>query len=231
MRTSIKLAAIAAAASTTFLQGTPARAESAELSVQTPSGGGAGAGEHAGSVLLGGKVGGIVPFGGMSPFATGGLELGYVFSGMKGALAVALDADYTAPKQEGTDPSGAVDPRIGAAGGTYGWHLTEQQLALMPVFMYRMTSLGRVVPFAAIGPRFYFLRSRVRGESGGHEIEETTEQSAKIGFGVPLGIEFQLGPGALLAEALLQYGGLDHAATGKSNTGAASLALGYRLFL
>jgi len=106
--------------------------------------------------------------------------------------------------------------------------LTEQELNLMPVVMYRLTSLGRVTPFVGIGPRFYFLQSTVRSDEGEPTFQETTEKSTKVGFGVPLGIEFQLGPGGLLAELLFQYGGLDHAATGVSNTGGASLALGYR---
>ncbi|MBI5532967.1 MAG: outer membrane beta-barrel protein [Deltaproteobacteria bacterium] len=179
-----------------------------------------------GAVLLGARVGGLVTFGGMNPNARAGIELGYIFPWMNRSFAAALDIDYAAPKQAKTVDA---DPRV--PGGSYAWHLTEKQLAFMPVFMYRLTSLGRVVPYAGIGPRIYLLRSTVRGAAAGNNISETTEQSTKIGFGVPLGAEFQLGPGGLLAEALLEYGPLDHSATGNSNTGAATLMLGYRFIL
>jgi opacity protein-like surface antigen len=174
-------------------------------------------------LLAGAKVGGIIPFGGLGPNGTAGIELGVVFPWLHRSFAFAIDLDYAVPKASGSE----TDPRI-ATGGKYTWHLTEQELNLMPVIMYRLTSLGRVTPFVGVGPRIYFLQSTVRSNEGLPSFQETTEQSTKVGFGVPLGVEFQLGPGGLLAELLFQYGGLDHTATGVSNTGGASLALGYR---
>jgi hypothetical protein len=47
----------------------------------------------------------------------------------------------------------------------------------------------------------------------------------------PLGCEFELGPGGLLAELLFQWGPLTHDITGDSNLGSASLWLGYRAIL
>lgn len=178
-----------------------------------------------GGLLAGARVGGIVPFGGLSPNATGGVELGYVFPWHHRSFAAALDLDYAQPTASGTES----DPRVAA--GKYSWHLTEQQLDLMPVVMFRLTSVGRLTPFVGIGPRIYFLRSTVDSDGALPEIAETTEQSTGVGVGVPLGVEFQLGPGGLLAELLFQYGGLDHTATGESNTGGLSLSLGYRLLL
>lgn len=177
-----------------------------------------------GAILAGAKVGGIIPFSGLSPFLSFGVEAGYVFPWMNRSFAAALDVDYTAPKADGTQS----DPRIGAAGGSYDWKLTEQELAFMPVFMYRLTSLRGVVPYAGIGPRIYLLKSTVSGSADGAAIGDTTEQSTKVGVGVPLGAEVPMGPGGLLAEVLLQYGGLDHTATGDVNTGAVSLSVGYR---
>ncbi|MGZ3450611.1 MAG: outer membrane beta-barrel protein [Polyangiales bacterium] len=171
-------------------------------------------------VFLTGKVGGIVPFGGLSPFVTAGIDVGYA---LDNGLAFGVAGDYTAPHKSGTEQDTRITPS-----GSYTWHLTEQQLQLMPFVMYRL-KLKSIVPYAGIGPRFYFLRSTVRSGDGGPSFQETTERSGKIGFGVPLGIELALGPGAGIAEVLLQYGGLDHTATGNSNTGAASLALGYRV--
>jgi opacity protein-like surface antigen len=174
-------------------------------------------------VLAGAKVGGIIPFGGLGPNITGGIELGVVFPWVHRSFALAVDLDYAAPQASGSE----TDPRI-MTGGKYTWHLTQQELNLMPVVMYRLTSLGMVTPFVGVGPRFYFLKSTVRSNEGEPTFQETTEQSTKVGFGVPLGVEIQLGPGGLLAELLFQYGALDHTATGVSNTGGASLAVGYR---
>jgi opacity protein-like surface antigen len=171
-------------------------------------------------VFITGKVGGIVPFGGLGPNVIGGIDVGYA---LDMGLAFGVAADYAAPKKHGTE----TDPRI--AGGSYSWHLTEQELQIMPFVMYRVKSLGSLVPYFGIGPRIYFLKSTVRSNEGTPSFQETTEQSGKIGFGVPIGLEVHAGPGAAIAELLLQYGGIDHTATGNSNTGAASLALGYRL--
>jgi hypothetical protein len=190
-----------------------------------PDSSGGAAPREGGGLLAGAKIGGIVPFGGLSPNAAVGIEIGYVFPWLHRSLAAAIDLDYAQPTASGTES----DPRVAA--GKYSWHLTEQQLNLMPVVMYRLTSLGRLTPFAGIGPRIYFLKSTVSSDGAQPKISDTTEQSTAVGVGVPLGLEFQLGPGGLLAELLLQYGGLDHTATGESNTGALSFSLGYRLLL
>ena len=179
-----------------------------------------------GGLLAGAKVGGLLSFGGLDPNARVGLELGYVFPWMNRSVALLLDADYAAPKSSGSQSG---DPRV--EGGTYDWHLTEQMLALMPVVMFRYTKLGAVVPYIGVGPRIYLLKSTVRGAVGSVEIPETTEQSTKVGFGVPLGAEIKVGPGGLIGELLLDYGTLDHTATGSSSTGALSLAIGYRFLL
>ncbi len=177
------------------------------------------------SALFGARIGGLAPFSGLSPFVTVGLEAGVILPFAKRAFALALDVDYTAPKNSGSE----TDARV--PGGAYDWKLTEQQLVFMPAAFYRVNGLGKVTPYVGIGPRFYLLQSTVRGSSGGATINETTERSTKVGVGLPLGAEFALGPGALTAELLLQYGPLDHRATGDSNTGAANLFLGYRFIV
>jgi opacity protein-like surface antigen len=171
-----------------------------------------------GGVVVGAKVGGIAPFDGLSPFVSGGVEVGYAF----GDLAIVLAVDYTQPSKTGTES----DPRV--MGGTYTWKITQQELGLMPVVMYRMTSMKGVIPYAGIGPRVLLIKDTV-SDNGMPTIEKTTEQSTKFGVGVPLGAELPLGTGSLLGELLLQYGGIDHAATGDTNTAAASLSVGYRV--
>ena len=97
---------------------------------------GAASAEAVGTQLLGAKVDGVLPFGGLSPSAGVGLEAGSVFPWAKGRLAAALDVDFAAPTGS---KSGA--PRVPNA--SYDWHLTEHELAFMPVAMYRLTSLGQ----------------------------------------------------------------------------------------
>ncbi len=172
--------------------------------------------------LIGGKLGGIVPFGGLSPFVSVGIELGVVLPVADRRLAIVVDVDYTQPTSDGNESDGRV------TGGTYAWQLTVQELAIMPVVMYRMTSLGRIVPYGGIGPRILLARSTVESD-GEPTIMETHESSTKIGVGVPLGAELVLGPGRAIGEILLQYGALDHVATGDSNSGAVSASVGYRL--
>jgi opacity protein-like surface antigen len=177
-------------------------------------------------LIAGAKVGGIIPFGGLGPHLTAGVELGYAFPFLRRAFALVVNLDYAAPQSSGEEN----DPRIMPT-GKYTWHITEQELNLMPVVMFRATMLKRVRPYVGVGPRFYFLKSTVRSNEGMPTFSETTEKSSKVGVGVPVGVEFGLGPGALIGEVLFQYGGLDHKATGKSNTGALNIALGYRFLI
>ena len=179
-----------------------------------------------GAFVLAGKVGGIVTFSGLNPNLRAAVEVGYVFPWLKRSFAAVVEVGYAAPQTDGTQ---AGDPRV--VGGTYNWHLTEQELTVMPEIVYRLTALRTIVPYIGIGPRVYMLRSNVKGSVNGTPISETTEQSTKVGLGIPLGLQYNLGPGGLTAEVLFEYGALDHTATGDSNTGGVSLLLGYRFLL
>jgi hypothetical protein len=117
-------------------------------------------------------------------------------------------------------------------GGAYDWEILQKELVLSPTFLYRATWLSdSITPYAGLGLRVYLLESIVKGGAGGQGFAETKEQSTKWGFGLPLGAELALGPGALTGELLLQWGPFDHTLTGDTNLGGMSLLLGYRLLL
>jgi opacity protein-like surface antigen len=102
----------------------------------------------------------------------------------------------------------------------------------MPTFLYRMTFLSDwLTPYAGLGLRIYLLESTVNGTAGDQSIADTTEHSTKLGFGVPLGVEFALGPGGITAELLFQWAPLEHTLTGDSHLGGLSLFVGYRFLL
>lgn len=175
-----------------------------------------------GSFLIGAKVGGIAPFDGLNPFVIGTVELGYVLPWLNRGIAGLVAVSYTAPNAAGEQ----ADPRV--PGGAYTWSLTQHELIIQPTVMYRYTKLGRIVPFVGIGPRIYLMNSVVTGKAGEEVIGETSETSTQIGGGLPLGVEYLLGPGALLGELLFEVGTLDHTITGKSHTAGLSLNIGYR---
>jgi len=186
----------------------------------TPELGAGNAKAHEG-FLAGAKFGGIVPLGsGMTPFIAGGLEVGWVFN--PGKVGVYLDVSYATPKGSGKGD----DPRLPA--GSYEWTLTQKQLVLQPTLLYRFTG-GSVTPYIGIGPRMYLTESTIKSDEP--KLAITEERSTEFGVGLPIGIEFAVGPGGLFAEALLQWGPLDHTITGDTHYGAASLFIGYRAIL
>jgi len=181
--------------------------------------------DHKAGILLGLKGGGGFPIGGLNPTPFVGIEAGYAFPVLHRALGLAVDLDYAVPKKSGTE----TDPRV--AGGKYTWHLTEQELGLMPVVLFRFSWFSKFVPFLGIGPRINFLESTVRSNEGTPTFEETHEKGMKVGLGVPFGAEYTVGPGGVLAEVLFQWAPVDHTATGDVHLSAFSLALGYRFLL
>lgn len=184
-----------------------------------------------GRLLLAGKFGGIASLNGLRPFPTVGIEAGYAFGGTGGRIAALLVAEYTAPSSSGSQTE-AFSPERVPGGGSYEWELRQKELVLQPTFMYRLPGLvQRLTPYAGIGPRIYLLESVARGEAGGEVFLDTVERSMKFGAGMPLGAEFELGPGGLFSELLLQWGPLKHTTTGDTHLGGVSLFAGYRAAL
>jgi hypothetical protein len=183
--------------------------------------------EGRGAFVAGAKVGGILPFDGLNPNLVGSLEVGYIFPWVHQSFGLLVDVGYAVPRKSSTVPS---DPRVD--GGKYDWELTQKELTIAPTIVFRLTKLGRVVPYIGVGPRIYLLRSIVEGKVGGETILETTEQSTKVGLSAPLGVEFRLGPGALIGEFVFEWGPLNHVATGDgTSTLGGNLQLGYRFMI
>jgi hypothetical protein len=151
------------------------------------------------------------------------VELGWVFRALHNHLAVTADAAYTAPKASGT----RMDPRLDQSGGSYTWNLEQRELVLGLSVMYRVP-MKKLLLYAALGPRVFLLQSKVHGTAGSAPISTSTEQSTKVGLGIPLGIGYHMGPGHLVFEVNTMVSGLSHKTTGSSNTGSLSTALGYR---
>jgi hypothetical protein len=176
--------------------------------------------------LAGAKLGAIVAFNGLGPFLAGGLELGWVFAGTHRSLAVLLDVSYATPKGGDQAPD-----ELGRVAGDWDWEVTQKELTLQPTALYRLTILDKVVPFVGIGPRLYLLETTARGSAGGQQFGEHQEKSTKLGVGLPLGAELELGPGGLFAELLFEWAPIDHRITGDSHLAAATLFVGYRALL
>lgn len=174
-------------------------------------------------VMVAAKVGAALPFNGLSPYVSGGIQLGWQLPGFAETLAVYLDISATSPSAEGNE----TDDRL--VGSDYSWHIRQKELILQPTALYRFTSLGDLVPFVGIGPRIYLLSTTSKASAGAGVILESTEQSTKFGVGVPIGVEYSLGPGNVLAEALLEWAPLDHRITGNASLLGANLFVGYRM--
>jgi len=176
-------------------------------------------------LILGLKFGGALPFSdlGLGPIVA--IEAGWVFGDTGGQLAALLDVSYMVATAEGDTP----DMRV--PGGNYSWKLTQKELVVQPTFLFRLTGMGSLVPYVGLGPRIYMLEGVTEGKAGDEQFGETFERSTTVGVGVPIGLEWAMGPGGLLVEILLQWGPLTHTTTGDSNLGSAALWLGYRALL
>jgi hypothetical protein len=184
-----------------------------------------------GAFVAGAKVGAAIPLDSLGPMVSGVVEVGYVFPFLKRSFGLLVDVAYTVPTKNGT----ATDMRVD--GSTYNWTITQKELTFSPAVYYRLTMLGRVVPYVGVGPRIYLHQSVVQGSLGPQAmmpntpISATTEQSTKIGVMVPVGVGIHLGPGELLGEFMFEWGKLDHTATGDSTSMGANVQVGYRFLL
>lgn len=181
-----------------------------------------------GEVTLALKAGGMVArgFSRLDGSYVVAAEVGYVLPVLRHHLALAVDAAFSAPHASGS----STDPRLTDNSGSYTWRLEQRELTVGLTLFYRHP-IRRVTPYIGIGPRVFFLESKVKGTVGTTNVAESSEVSTKVGVGIPLGVGFRLGPGDLFIEAQLAISRLEHRTTGDSNTGSLALLAGYRVFL
>jgi opacity protein-like surface antigen len=178
-----------------------------------------------GAFVAGAKVGAALPFDGLTPMVSGAVQVGYVLPFLRRSFGLMIDVAYTVPAKSGEQKG---DPRVD---GPYGWKITQKELTISPTAYYRLTMLGRVVPYVGVGPRIYLQQSVVEGNVGKEVILATKEQSTKVGLLVPIGVGIALGPGEAVGELAFEWGRIDHTATGSASSMGGALQLGYRFLL
>jgi hypothetical protein len=198
-----------------------------------------------GAFVVGLKLGGLFsePFGNGDPYTKLGawgffsVEAGYILPYLRRSFGVLLDVSYSQPSASitvGSPPSNLPpDPRVDANGGAYTRELTQRQLTFGLTALYRATFINdRFAPYIGIGPRLWLLQTSINGSAGAmNPINESTEQSTRVGLSVPIGFDFQIGPGRIFGELQIFWAPIEHRTTGDSSVGALTLDAGYRLFL
>jgi len=127
-----------------------------------------------------------------------------------------------------TSGSGIADTRV--PGGAFDYNSTEQHF-LIGVTLLANLPLGKVLPYVGIGPRVYAVRTISGGVAGGQTILETVETSTQVGVGVPIGVNYMLGPGRLFGEFQFLWAGIAQKSTGDGSVGSLTLGVGYRVVL
>jgi hypothetical protein len=166
--------------------------------------------------VVGGEVGGIIPFSKLTPNVATGIELGYLLPVAERRLEIFASAGWAPPRHSYTD-------------GMYQAKVTQHELHVSLGPRYRFLDVGG--PFnvsLAAGPRLYFLRSLSNGSAGDQSFIEYKEQSASFGFFAALGGEYHLGPGALFLDLDFGWAKLKHRLTGDASTANLSPTVGYR---
>lgn len=180
-----------------------------------------------GMSLLAGISGGVlVPFSKLSASVAATVEAGALMRWTGHEIGGTVGVSYEQPTASG----GLTDPRV--PGGSYTWDLGQRSLAVTPSLLYRMTSLGFIVPYASVGPRISFMEQTGSGAAGSNALGATTETLARIGARGRVGAEFLLGFGGITVDALFEWAPLGSVSAGAGTSlMGISAQVGYRLVL
>jgi opacity family porin len=108
--------------------------------------------------------------------------------------------------------------------------LTQREYSFGLTLLYRVQKVkqGKVTPYLGIGPRLFLLQTLAKTSQGANVGTTYLESSTRIGMGIPVGVDFALGPGRLFGEAMFLYAPFNHNVTGATNAGALTVEVGYR---
>lgn len=154
------------------------------------------------------------------------LELGWMMPFADRGFEVFVSGQYTRPKI--TDIEGEPDPRLPGDSVPHA-EITEDELALTLGLLYRFhVGLDWLAPYGGAGARLYMQRTTVKGDAGGESFGSNEETQSDAGLLLLGGVDFGLGPGALLAELQFGWASLDGFILRDTNAGALRLLVGYR---
>lgn len=177
-----------------------------------------------GAPLVGVSLGVLLPqaFSPLQTHVLAQLEVGYYLPFAKRLISVSGSFAFSMPSTSGNVPD---DPRV--PGGAYDYSSTEQHF-LLGLTVYANLPLGRFVPYLGLGPRVYAVRTLSSGQAASARILETLETSTEVGVGLPVGLNFLVGPGRLFAEFQLLWAGIAQRSTGDGSIGSMTVGAGYR---
>lgn len=176
--------------------------------------------------LAGLQFGALIPLQGLGPNVDASLDVGALLPFGGRSLGVLVSVGYAQPVAAGS----VSDPRV--VGGASDWTLTQQQLVIAPTLLYRLTVLGRVVPYAGLSFRVSLLQATASGTAGGQAISKTVEQATRYGVGGRLGAEIVLGPGGITVEGQFSWAQLGTRSAGAgTQLSGLTFSVGYRLIL
>lgn len=182
-------------------------------------------------LVLGGKIGAGLgkPFSEFGASYVLEVELGYMLPVLDKGIEIFVSGQYTRPKI--TDIQGDPDPQLPGDGVLHS-EITQDIFALTLGALYRFhVGLDWLAPYGGLGARLYMLRSNVKSSAGGESFGETEETQSDAGLLVMGGVDFRLGPGALMAELQFGWAHVDGFVLRDTNLGALQLLVGYRAML
>lgn len=159
----------------------------------------------------------------------GELELGYALplpEPIGRSLELFTAGAYVSPSTEGT--AGEPDPRL-PGDGSFNYEITQQAVVLTLGARYRISLADdTIAPYLSAGGRMYLMRTSIEGEASGQALGTTEETASAFGLHAALGVDFRLGPGAVLVEGQLGYAPIDGYVMRDTNAGGIVLLAGYR---
>lgn len=156
------------------------------------------------------------------------LEVGVILPVLDQALTIFVAGQWAAPTAEGSEEADARLP----GDGVMSWEVTQSQAIITFGLLFRIPAGGDLLrPYLAGGGRVYLMETEVSGAAGGEAFGTNTETATQWGGYGAAGVDFFVGPGAILVELQVGYSALDGYVMRNTNTGALNAMVGYRLML